>query len=236
MSNIWTACGEGDFARVRQLVEGGVSPSARDDNTYTPLHAAASWNHADILTYLVKDKHADINTTDGDGETCLFVTETVDMARLIVEQLGGNPLHRNDEGLTAAEHLLEDFPDVAAYLQTYTSVTADPVASFDPNGQDLEQAPPPNFDEPTDELLDRVRQVMQASERGELTGQETDSRLRDIVTQVVNGQLTIGRTIGQNMDTLSSAESGAGTIRTRTTTDEESTTTTKRTRPDEAGR
>ena len=71
--NIWIAAGEGDIDRVKLLVDEqgesvfshilprgrlslafifpaiGVSPTAPDPYTYTPLHAAASYGHVDIL-------------------------------------------------------------------------------------------------------------------------------------------------------------------------------------------
>lgn len=76
----------------------GTSPNALDENSYSPLHAAASWGQSDILRYLV-EKGGDINLTDSDGETPLFVVETVGMAKLVVE-LGGDPKVKNEEGLT----------------------------------------------------------------------------------------------------------------------------------------
>jgi hypothetical protein len=102
MANIWLAAGEGKLDNVKQFIEqDGVSPNALDDNAYSPLHAAASWNHPDILTYLV-EKGGDINITDDDDETPLFVVENVGMARMVVE-LGGNPNHRNSEGMTVSK-------------------------------------------------------------------------------------------------------------------------------------
>lgn len=79
-----------------------------DDNTYTPLHAAASWGHVDILRYLVS-KGGDINITDEDGETPLFVVETVEMARLVLE-LGGNAEWKNAEGMTVSQPAADMMP------------------------------------------------------------------------------------------------------------------------------
>jgi len=101
MANIWLAAGEGNLEKVQEYIEqDGLSPNALDDNNYNPLHAAASWNHPEILRYLV-EKGGDINIADDDGETPLFVVEQVGMARLIVE-LGGDPNHRNLEGVTVS--------------------------------------------------------------------------------------------------------------------------------------
>lgn len=115
--NIWTAAAEGDLARVQALVESGppppspfhlpsnpilagLSPSIADENTYTPLHASASWSHPSIFSYLVS-KGGDPNVTDEDGETPLFVVETAEMARVVIS-LGGQVGWKNGEGLTVS--------------------------------------------------------------------------------------------------------------------------------------
>ncbi|KAM0750389.1 ankyrin [Meredithblackwellia eburnea MCA 4105] len=197
MSNIWTAASEGNFERVKELVESGLSPSVPDENTYTPLHAAASWNHIDILRYLVQ-QGGDVNVTDDDGETPLFVVETAEMARVLVE-LGADVRHTNLEGVTAAESLEEDQPHVSLYLRTLTgeSTPAPSTAS----ALSSASVPNPDLDQPTDLLLSRVRTVMEASERGELTPEETDTRLREIVESAVEGQVAVGRGIGEAMET-----------------------------------
>lgn len=124
MENIWTAASSGHLDRVRELVESGqhssirliplerlqqepdthsqtgTSPNALDENSYSPLHAAASWGHADILRYLV-DRGGHINLTDSDNETPLYVVENVAIAKLVVE-LGGDPNWTNEEGLTVS--------------------------------------------------------------------------------------------------------------------------------------
>lgn len=69
----------------------------------TALHAAASWSSPDILRLLV-ERGGNINITDEDEETPLFVVESVDMAKLVLE-LGGDPSHRNAEGNTVRASL-----------------------------------------------------------------------------------------------------------------------------------
>lgn len=51
----------------------GTSPNAADENTYTPMHAAASWGHVEVLRYL-QQKGGNINLTDEDGE-CVFTAD-----------------------------------------------------------------------------------------------------------------------------------------------------------------
>lgn len=84
---------------TKNITIAGLSPNVLDDNSYTPIHAAASWGHIEILNYLILEKGGDINIVDGDGETPLFLVESAQMARIIVG-LGGNPGKRNAEGMS----------------------------------------------------------------------------------------------------------------------------------------
>ncbi|KAA8894275.1 ankyrin repeat-containing domain protein [Sphaerosporella brunnea] len=118
--NIWIAASDNDIAAVARFIAADPScVNARDDNGYTPLHAAASYNHIQLLKSLVRNHGANPNITDFDGDTPLFVVETVDAARCLVEELGTDPEHKNEEGLTAADSIEQDgdFPLVAAYLR-----------------------------------------------------------------------------------------------------------------------
>ena len=58
-------------------------------------------------------------TVDNDGETALFVAETVEAASLLVEELGVDPLHQNHEGQTAEEKIVQEgeFVVVGDYLR-----------------------------------------------------------------------------------------------------------------------
>lgn len=94
--------------------------SSQDEHGYSLLHAAASYNHLTLLKQLVEEFHVTINDLrDEDDETCLFVVETVEAARCLVEDLHVDPNTRNAEGFTAAEKLEEegDFPEVVVYLK-----------------------------------------------------------------------------------------------------------------------
>ena len=51
----------------QELLDEGVSPSAKDENTYTPIHAAASWGHTEVLRLLLS-RGGDVNVADEDGE------------------------------------------------------------------------------------------------------------------------------------------------------------------------
>ncbi|KAJ2832617.1 hypothetical protein GGI24_001166 [Coemansia furcata] len=105
--NIWTATGDGDMARVEQLVAADKTlVNAKDENGYTPLHAAASWKHPKLLEFLIKNG-GDVNITDNDGDTPLHICEDPECARLLLDN-GANPEAENDEGLSPIHTTLEN--------------------------------------------------------------------------------------------------------------------------------
>lgn len=120
VNNIWVAAADDQRAVVEQHISSGsFTPNSKDPNGYTPMHAAASYGHIDLLKYLVS-KGGDINITDAEGDTPLHHVEDVTTARFVVEELKANYKVKNADGLTAAEYIEEedDFPDVAAYLRS----------------------------------------------------------------------------------------------------------------------
>jgi uncharacterized protein len=119
--------------------------SGQDEHGYSLLHAAASYGHLDLLRALVHDFKVDVNLTDEDGETCLFVAESLEIAKCLVEELGVDPAIKNDEGLTAQEMIENDgsFPVIAVYLKEDAALAPD---AIDLNLKDLHPPPflPPN--------------------------------------------------------------------------------------------
>lgn len=68
MANIWVAASDGNLGRVAELLASGLSPNVKDENSYTPMHAAASYGHLAMLDILIAHG-GDINLTDDDGDT-----------------------------------------------------------------------------------------------------------------------------------------------------------------------
>lgn len=83
----------------------------------TGRHAAASYGHLDILTYLVSKgiqarwwlvsadhpiTGGNVNVTDEDGDTPLFTVENIETAQFLVDN-GADPAWRNHEGLTVCQ-------------------------------------------------------------------------------------------------------------------------------------
>lgn len=92
--------------------------SRQDEHGYSLLHAAASYNHLDLLRALANEFNVPVDLRDEDSETALFVVETVEAARVLVEELGLDTSITGDEGQTAREKIEQegDYPAVAEYL------------------------------------------------------------------------------------------------------------------------
>ena len=93
--------------------------SIQDEHGYSLLHAAASYNHIELLKTLVHEFKLDANIKDEDGETPLFVVETIEAARILIEDLGADFMVRNVEGHIAEERLFFDgeHPTIAAFMR-----------------------------------------------------------------------------------------------------------------------
>lgn len=173
--------------------------SEQDAHGYSLLHAAASYNHIDLLKLLVTEFHVDINLTDEDGETCLFVTERVDVAKCLVEELHIDINIRNDEDSIAADKIEseQDFPEVATYLKVHAglsrdassassvqhppalppNVTINVNASTEETSDDLAQEPDPEF----------RRRIEELATRENFHTEEGQRELRDLITDAVRG-------------------------------------------------
>ncbi|KAG6900677.1 hypothetical protein C0993_004986 [Termitomyces sp. T159_Od127] len=96
-----------------------LDPNVPDDNTYTPMHAAASYGQLAVLAFLIS-RGGNVNVTDADGDTPLYTAEDVATARFLVEH-GATIDHRNADGVSPIEHVADEYPAVAAYLQLASS-------------------------------------------------------------------------------------------------------------------
>lgn len=175
--------------------------SNQDEHGYSLLHAAASYGHIDLLRALVKDYNVDVNLLDEDGETCLFVTESLDIAKCLVEELGVDYNKRNDEGLAAYETIESDgsFPQIAAYLRQVAGV---PEPAADSANDALNPAPPlpPNIqmnlgtvsEQEASAGMDEVdpefkRRIDELAARGDFHSEATQNQLRQLVMDAISG-------------------------------------------------
>ncbi|KDQ57188.1 hypothetical protein JAAARDRAFT_35792 [Jaapia argillacea MUCL 33604] len=184
--NIWVAAGDGDLQRVQELVERqSISPNAPDQNTYTPMHAAASYGQLQILDYLIS-QGGDVNITDEDGDTPLYTVENLETATYLVEH-GALIERQNNEGTSPAEHLQEDFPAIASYLHSHLANVqgASAPATINHPSQHAQDVASENL---TSSLMESVHGIMQ---RAEAEGTDPDEELRRVVGQtVLEGMIT----------------------------------------------
>ncbi|KAI6008137.1 hypothetical protein F5J12DRAFT_905252 [Pisolithus orientalis] len=163
--NIWIAAGD------------AISPNAPDPFTYTPMHAAASYGQHQVLSYLVS-KGGDVNVTDEDGDTPLYTVENVETAQWLISH-GAITDRRNNEGVSPADHLEEDFPDVAAFLRS--QLTGHPVVPSEiPISQPSQHQQDAASETLTSALMQSVQDIMQRTKE-----------LRQVVSRaVLEGVLT----------------------------------------------
>ncbi|RPA95333.1 ankyrin [Choiromyces venosus 120613-1] len=199
-SNIWIAASDNDIHSVATfLTADPTSVNSKDENGYTPLHAAVSYNHIPLLRSLVRTHGGDVNAQDVEGDTPLFVAETVEVARILVEELGADVGHKNLMGLSAADTIEEDgqFPLVAAYLRGLEAGAGGGGSGEDEEGGMTYPKPPPGISvdlsaaEDTSETLPPVddalrRKIEELATREDFNSEETQRELRSLVTQAVH--------------------------------------------------
>lgn len=117
--NPFLLAADNDPSLVPLLRENPALAAQQDSHGYSLVHAAASYDRLALLRQLVTEFGVPVDLRDEDGETALFVVETVAAARCLVEELGADPFARSTvDGFTARQRIEaeEEFPEVAAYL------------------------------------------------------------------------------------------------------------------------
>ena len=176
---------------------------SQDEHGYSLVHAAASYGHHELLQTLIRDFQVDVNIKDEDGETSLFTVETVETAKILVEELDCDTSLKNDEGLTAEEKIRSegDFVTVADYLRTVSTRAA---SGSSPNDESdaqrrQEEGPlpplPPNVtvnmgttteDEVPEDVDPAFRaRIEDLASREDFQGEEGQKQLRELVTDAV---------------------------------------------------
>ena len=179
--------------------------SSQDEHGYSLMHAAASYNHLGLLRTLASEFKVDVNIRDEDGETALFVVETVEAAQILVEELQIDPEITNAEGNTAEEKIRADgdYPTVADYLletriRKLGSANAEQATA---NGSQRLPSLPPNVtinvdavDASSVEAADQAtvdpefrRRIEELATREDFQGEEGQKELRSLITDAVRG-------------------------------------------------
>jgi len=177
--------------------------SSQDEHGYSLLHAAASYNHLDLLRTLVNEFKVDVNARDEDGETALFVVETVEAAQTLLEELHIDQELKDAEGNSAEEKIRAegDYPTIADYLletriRKLGSTNAEQATA---NGSQRLPSLPPNVTINVD-AVDNVegadqaavdpefrRRIEELATREDFQGEEGQRELRSLITDAVRG-------------------------------------------------
>ncbi|KAF8936521.1 hypothetical protein BGZ47_009462 [Haplosporangium gracile] len=191
--NIWLAASDGDLAAVKTFInEKGISINAQDEFGYSALHAAASYGHKELITYLLENG-ADVNIQDPEGDSPLFVCETVDIAEMLIKA-GADAKHVNENEMTAAENAEEEeWLEVAHYLRELTGVPhPDEVDELEGDMSHLMEEK--DLDDSSDDedkkahgesstaFKERIEAIMKASEAD---GVDRDNELKAVVAEML---------------------------------------------------
>ncbi|KAF8071732.1 hypothetical protein FPV67DRAFT_1482477 [Lyophyllum atratum] len=144
------------------------------------MHAAASYGQLPVLEYLIS-RGGDVNVADEDGDTPLYTVENIETARFLVDH-GATIDRRNSEGVSPIEHLEEDFPHIASFLQglgtTTTTTNGNGTTPQSPSQHEQNAA----SEQLTDALMASVEDIMQ---RAAAEGRDPDEELRAAVSNAV---------------------------------------------------
>ena len=194
--------------------------SLQDKHGYSLLHAAASYNHLDLLRALVHEFHVDVNIKDEDAETPLFVVETVEAAHLLIVELGADPTIKNEESMTAEDKIREegDFTTIADFLKE-SILRGDSVTGHRPqesplgSGADHPPPLPPNIKMHMGTLEeegnlggtpeadpDIRRRIEELSTREDFKGKDAQKQLRELITDVIRDAGRDGREVRQRTE------------------------------------
>lgn len=132
--NIWVAASDGDQAAVQALIKNhGFSPRDGDENGYTPVMAAASWGHLDLLKYLLELDRDAVNQGDSDGDQPLhhladatdLPPEALPAVLQALLEAGAQPGATNDEGKTPVDTAKESDPPNLEFLRALMTLRPD---------------------------------------------------------------------------------------------------------------
>ncbi|MCJ1460923.1 hypothetical protein MMC28_011305 [Mycoblastus sanguinarius] len=220
--NVFTLAADDSPSLLPLLRSNPTLASSQDDSGYSLPHAAASYNHIDLLRTLVHEFHADPNIKDLDGETPLFVVETVAAAQALIEELGADPAIKSKEGLTAEEKIqfdgentaISDFLRESRLRGISSGIPASNGTQYTSLNDDAGHPPPlpPNvkvhFGTMEDEqALGKAeadpkfrKRIEELAARDDFQGEEGQKQLRELITDAIRGTGDNERSVKQRLE------------------------------------
>ncbi|OAQ97609.1 hypothetical protein LLEC1_04227 [Akanthomyces lecanii] len=196
-SNPFLLAADNSPSLIPLLTDNPEIARTQDEHGYSLIHAAASYNHLDLLRVLISELNVNVNIKDEDNETALFVVETVEAAKALVE-LGVDVHHKSLEGLTAAEKIEgeADFPEVASYLNSLSPEHAAQQSGSGVSALPSGIAPPPagmqvtfgtmnEADVPAEVDEEFQRRIEELAQRDDFNTPEGQADLRKIVEDAI---------------------------------------------------
>ncbi|RFU36009.1 hypothetical protein B7463_g404, partial [Scytalidium lignicola] len=191
--------------------------ASQDEHGYSLIHAAASYNHLDLLRALVNEFHVNVDLKDEDGETALFVVETVDCAKVLVEELHASFVLRSSDGVSPRERIEEegDFPEVAVYLRIKELESSNSSTNGNSRTTEVESngihPPPPlpegisvdigtiNSENDMPEVADPEfrRRIEELAARSDFQSESAQRELRQLITEALGGEFSNERDVRQ---------------------------------------
>ncbi|RAL65220.1 hypothetical protein DID88_001326 [Monilinia fructigena] len=180
--------------------------SAQDEHGYSLMHAAASYNHLDLLRVLVTEFNVNVDLKDEDGDTALFVAETLDCAKLLVEELHANyKIRSGEDGYNARERIEAegDFPEVAPVLNEAATMakTSNGHPPPVPEGLSVDIGTM-NPEEDVGEVIDPEfkRRIDELAARDDFQTPAGQEELRKLITEAISGEVGEGREVRQRTE------------------------------------
>jgi len=217
LPNVFNLAADGSSDLITVLQSDPSRAKEQDGTGYSLVHALASYNHLDLLRQLIKDFNVSPNLRDNDGETALFVVETVEAAQCLITDLGADWKIMNEEGLTAEEKIRGegDFVVVSDFLSEVRKkeVAADGAStgSVNTSARHLPPLPPGvtmNLSQVAKEQADAStqepdpefrRRIDELAARGNFQSEESQAELKGIIEDAVRGVSNDDREIRQRV-------------------------------------
>ena len=105
--NIWIAASDGDLNRVQYFLNNNNNAvNDQDGNGYSPLMAAVSYGHIELIEFLM-NQGASLELKDNDGNVALLYCESIETLEYLISK-GANILCKNTAGESIIEKSIEE--------------------------------------------------------------------------------------------------------------------------------